>query len=335
MNINRVGLGTFPLAGVFSKVSKREAENIVRLFIKDGGYYIDTAPFYGFGKVESLLGKVLKEFKRSDFSIISKSGFVDVEKYNTKESLRKSNSYKDVVGEFNRSLERLKLDYIDIYMPHFVDSNTPIEETMKALTDLKKSGRIKHIGVSNVSDCDLEEYCRYGDVEYVQNRYSLINNSLSPELLTLMQRKKIKLIPYQVIERGLLTHRAVLGIKIRRNDFRNTKPEWKIEKRNFITNWVKDNFYSIAKEENVDIENLVIAHALSIPVTAFPIVGASSTEQVLVNLKSDKEKVSRKTVNTIDKLFNQLTKKIRDEYDQDVFEFMGLENKYYHPSGKI
>lgn len=335
MNKNRVGLGTFPLAGVFSKVSKSEAENIVRLFIKDGGYYIDTAPFYGFGKVEKLLGNVLKEFKRKEFSIITKSGFVDVEKYNTKELLRKSNSYKDVIKEFNRSLERLRLDYIDIYMPHFVDSNTPIEETMKALMDLKKSGKINHIGVSNVSDCDLEEYCKYGNVEYVQNRYSLINNSLSPELLKLMQRKNIKLIPYQVIERGLLTHKAVLGIKIRRNDFRNTKPEWKIEKRNFITNWVKDNFYSLAKAENVDIENLVIAHALSVPVTAFPIVGASSTEQVLVNLKSDKEKVSKRTVEKINDLFNKLADKIKDEYNQDVFEFMGLENKYYHPSGKL
>lgn len=335
MKKNRVGLGTFPLAGIFSKVSKREAENIVRLFLKDGGYYIDTAPFYGFGKVEKILGKVLKEFKRSDFSIITKSGFVDIENHNTKESLTRSNSYKNVLKEFGRSLDRLKLDYIDIYMPHFVDAKTPMEETMEAFMKLKKEGKIKHIGVSNVSDCDLAEYCKYGDVEYVQNRYSLINNSLSPELSEIMQRKKIKLIPYQVIERGLLTHRAVLGIKIRRSDFRNTKPEWQIEKRNYITNWVKDNFYSLAKAENVDIENLVIAHALSLPLTAFPIVGASTTEQVLVNLKSDKEKVSKSTVKKIDNLFISLAQKIKQEHNQDVFEFMGLENKYYHPSGKI
>lgn len=332
---NRVGLGTFPLAGVFSKISKRESEDIVRLFIKDGGYYIDTAPFYGFGKVEKILGNVLKEFNRKDYCIITKSGFVDVEKCNTKETLKKSNSYKDVKEELNRSLERLKLDYVDIYMPHFVDSNTPISETMRALNELKKEGKIKHIGVSNVSNCDLEEYCRYGEVEYVQNRYSLINNSLSPELLEIMNKKKVKLIPYQVIERGLLTHRAVLGISIRRNDFRNTKPEWQLEKRNYITNWVKENFYPLAKEENVDIENLVIAHALSLTVTAFPIVGASSTEQVLVNLKSDKEKVSKSTINNINKLFNDLSLKIKQEFNQEVYEFMGLENKYYHPSGKI
>lgn len=335
MKRNRVGLGTFPLASVFSKVSKREAEDIVRLFLKDGGYYIDTAPFYGFGKVEKILGGVLKEFNRKDFCIVTKSGFVDVEKCNTKETLKRSNSYKDVKEEFNRSLERLKLDYIDIYMPHFVDAKTPIKETMKALNELKKEGKIKHIGVSNVSNCDLEEYCKYGEIEYVQNRFSLINNSLSPELLKVMNKNNVKLIPYQVIERGLLTHRAVLGISIRRNDFRNTKPEWQIEKRNYITNWVKENFYSLAKEENVDIENLVIAHALAIPVTAFPIVGASSTEQVLVNLKSDKEKVGKKTLNNINQLFEALSVKIKQEFNQEVYEFMGLENKYYHPSGKI
>lgn len=335
MKRNRVGLGTFPLASVFSKVSKREAEDIVRLFLKDGGYYIDTAPFYGFGKVEKILGGVLKEFNRKDFCIITKSGFVDVEKCNTKETLKKSNSYKDVKEELNRSLERLKLDYVDIYMPHFVDAKTPIKETMKALNELKKEGKIKHIGVSNVSNCDLEEYCKYGEIEYVQNRFSLINNSLSPELLKVMNKNNVKLIPYQVIERGLLTHRAVLGISIRRNDFRNTKPEWQIEKRNYITNWVKENFYSLAKEENVDIENLVIAHALAIPVTAFPIVGASSTEQVLVNLKSDKEKVGKKTINNINQLFEALSVKIKQEFNQEIYEFMGLENKYYHPSGKI
>lgn len=335
MKRNRVGLGTFPLASVFSKVSKREAQDIVRLFLKDGGCYIDTAPFYGFGKVEKILGGVLKEFNRKDFCIITKSGFVDVEKYNTKETLKKSNSYKDVKEELNKSLERLKLDYIDIYMPHFVDAKTPIKETMKALNELKREGKIKHIGVSNVSNCDLEEYCKYGEIEYVQNRFSLINNSLSPELLKVMNKNNVKLIPYQVIERGLLTHRAVLGISIRRNDFRNTKPEWQIEKRNYITNWVKENFYPLAKEENVDIENLVIAHAIAHPVTAFPIVGASSTEQVLVNLKSDKERVGKKTINNINQLFDNLSIKIKQEFNQEVYEFMGLENKYYHPSGKI
>src|SRR5258708_1634180 len=106
---NRVGLGTYPLT-ISSKIPEEKACNLVREFIKKDGYYIDTAPLYGAGDAELILGKALKEFKRDDFFVASKCGYVVESR-----SVKKSSKYQDVIGECDRSLKRLGLDYLDLY----------------------------------------------------------------------------------------------------------------------------------------------------------------------------------------------------------------------------
>lgn len=177
---NRVGLGTFPLVGVFKEIDKESTKNIVRQFINEGGYYIDTAPNYGFGYMENLLGEVLKEFSREKYYLITKCGYIDVEG-KTFQTLVKSSKYEDVIRECDRSLKRLGLDFIDLYMVHNPDKNTPFDETMKALNKLKSQGKIGKIAVSNVSFDELQKFNEEGDIEYVENRFNLISRSLSPE----------------------------------------------------------------------------------------------------------------------------------------------------------
>src|SRR3989344_9210303 len=174
---NRVGLGTFPLAGVFSPVTKTKAKRVVQKFLDEGGYYIDTAPLYGFGEVEILLGDALKKYSRNQFYITTKCGYIDVEG-KTFQTIQKSGKYKDVVRECERSLKRLQLDYVDLYFVHSPDPDTPFDETMEALFKLQKDGKIKEIGVSNVNLEELKEYNKFGNVKYIQNRFSLINHSI-------------------------------------------------------------------------------------------------------------------------------------------------------------
>jgi aryl-alcohol dehydrogenase-like predicted oxidoreductase len=195
---NRVGLGTFPLASVFTKVTNKQAEEIVKAFIDEGGYYIDVAPIYGFGKVEQTLGKILKAIPRNQYFLMTKCGWVGIES----KKLAVSSKKEDILRECDNSLKRLSVDYIDLYFVHLPDPDTPFKETMKTLLKLKKKGKIRQIGVSNVSLCELKEYQKYGRVDYVQNRFSSINRSIDSDFAKYLLKERIGLIPYQVIERG-------------------------------------------------------------------------------------------------------------------------------------
>ena len=322
---NRIGLGTFPLAGVFSKVDKKEAERIIKTFIEKDGYYFDTAPMYGYGEVEKLLGKVLKSIPRRSYSIATKCGFIGIEDKN----LTISSKYDDVIKECEKSLKRLKVDFIDLYFVHVPDPETPFSETIKALTKLQKDGKIKEIGVSNVSLEELKEYNKTRKIKYVQNRFSLINKSIDKTFENYFLKHKISLIPYQIIERGQLSDKIVRGIDLRDGDLRYTKPDWKIRRLKVITQWVDSKLKPIAKESGIRTEHLAIAWALHQPYVNFVILGATSTKQLLDNLRANEVKLSGNILREIDKAYKELEKLIKTEYRQGVHIFRGLNEKFY------
>lgn len=326
---NRVGLGTFPLASVFSKISKDQAKDIVRNFIKQGGYYIDTAPMYGFGEVELLLGEVLKEFPRDSYYIITKCMYVDVEG-KTFQTIQKSGKYDDVIRECDRSLQRMGLDFIDLYFVHSPDPNTPFSETMNALRELKKQGKIKHIGVSNVDLAELKEFNKQGDVEFIQNRFSLINRSINQELADYLIQHNIGLIPYQVIDRGQLTGKVNEGIdQLKEGDLRIGRTDWEPEKLNVIADWVKENVTPIAQKLGITIGQLSVAWALHQPYLSFVIVGVTNPTYIPINLKADALRLTPEVLTEIDHAYAELEEMIKSQYGQSIREFRGLNEKYY------
>ncbi len=328
-NRNRVGLGTFPLASVFAKISKEEALDVVRKFISQGGYYIDTAPMYGFGEVENLLGEVLTEFSRDQYFIITKCMYVDVEG-KTFQTLQKSGKYDDVLRECDLSLKRLGIEYIDLYFTHSPDPNTPFSETMEALRELKRQGKIKHIGVSNVDLKELQEYNEQGDVEFIQNRFSLINRSINQELSDYLLQHNIGLIPYQVIDRGQLTGKVNEGVdQLKDGDLRIGRPDWDKEKINVIADWVKERISPIAKILGITIGQLSVAWALSQPYLSFVIVGVTNPSYIPINLASDKVIIPPEVLNEIDQAYFELEQKIQSDFGMTIREFRGLNEKYY------
>lgn len=322
---NKIGLGTFPLAGVFEQVNQVEAENIVRTFLDNGGYYIDTAPLYGFGEVEKLLGKVLGNVPRDDHYLITKCGKIGIEEKKPIESSK----YDDVIRECEKSLKRLEMDYIDLYQVHSPDLNTPFSETVEALTKLQEQGKIREIGVSNVLLEELKEYNRTGKIRSIENRFSLINRSIGKEFEQYLLENEISQIPYQVIERGQLTDKILQGIELREGDLRNSKPEWQPERLQAIVDWIKEKLNPIAQKMNVSLENLAISWALSQKFTDFVIVGATNTEELLVNMKSNEIVLGEDALKEIDRAYNELKEQIKEKYGKEVHEFRGLGEKYY------
>lgn len=325
---NRVGLGTFPLASVFNKIAKEKAKDIVRIFLNNDGYYIDTAPMYGFGEVELLLGEVLKEYERDKFYIITKCAYKDVEE-KTFKTIPRGASYEDVIRECDISLKRLRLDYIDLYFIHSPDPITPFEETMRALNYLKKQGKIKQIGVSNVDLKELKEYAKYGRVEFIQNRFSLINRSINPEFQKYIIKNNIGLIPYQVIDRGQLTGNLIEGMTLREGDLRVGRSDWLKDKQDVIANWSKNNLLPIAKRLGITLGQLSIAWALHQKYINFVIVGVTNPEYIPINLKANDIKLDQKTLNEINDAYKKLEQEVMQKYGQSIREFRGLNEKYY------
>lgn len=326
---NRVGLGTFPLAGVFSKISEDKAKDIVRQFINNGGYYIDTAPMYGFGEVEALLGEVLKNFPRDKFYLATKCGYIDVEG-KTFQTIQKSGKYDDVIRECDRSLKRLCLDYIDLYFMHSPDPETPVDETLKALTRLQEQGKIKEIGVSNVNLVELKEYNKTGKIKFIQNRFSLINRSIDKDLEQYLLNKGIKLVPYQVIDRGQLTGKVFEGVgKLRPGDLRIGRSDWLPDKVSVIADWVKDSLSPIAKRLGITLGQLSVAWALHQEYMGFVIVGVTNPEFIPINLKADSIKLTSDVLKEIDDAYSQLEAVIKEKYSQTIREFRGLNEKFY------
>ncbi len=322
---NRVGLGTYPLGGVFTPISKEEAKKIVKLFIDQGGYYIDTAPHYGFGAVETLLGEALRDYPREKYYIATKCGYVDVEG-KTFQTVQKSGKYVDVIAECEKSLKRLRVDYIDLYFVHSPDPNTPFDQTMSALIKLQKVGKIRGIGVSNVNIDELKKYNKSGKVTFVQNRFSLLNRSISREFEEYMIDNSIQLVPYQIIDRGQLTGKVLEGIgNLRDGDVRNYGSDWQPEKLEVISHWVQTSLSPIAKRLGITLGQMSIAWALRQKYVGFVIVGLTNPMYIDINSKANSITLSDETAKDIDAAYGELARTIQSQYKQSIREFRGLD----------
>lgn len=325
---NRVGLGTFPLAGVFTPIDKKSAASIIKSFIDNGGYYIDTAPMYGFGEIETLLGETLKSYPRDTYYMITKCGFIDVEG-KTFGTLQKSSKYNDVIRECEKSLKRLQTDYIDLYMVHSPDKNTPFDETMRALHKLRDEGKIKQIAVSNVNLEELKQYNKDKTISYVENRFSMISRSLEGSLDTYMKDNNIKLIPYHLLEIGLLTGIAFENYKLLKGDMRENLKYWDEKNQKVIFEWVRTKLAPIAKEVGSTIGQLNIAWALSRDFIDFVIVGTTREDYLKINLKANEIKLTDEVLNKIEKAYSDLINEVNTKFGQDMRTFRGLNEKFY------
>ncbi|MDR1766007.1 MAG: aldo/keto reductase [Lachnospiraceae bacterium] len=214
--VSRIGLGTWAIGGGPAwGGDKSEAASIdtIRRCPGLGVNLIDTAPGYNFGKSEEIVGKALAGMDRESVAVITKFGIVwkregalfnkvgDVQLY-------KNLSTQSILEEIDDSLARLGCGYIDIYMSHWQAVEpypTPIGETMELLGNLKAKGKIRGIGAANVTVSEVEEYVKYGQLDIVQAKYSVLDREVEKEMLPLCKEKGIVLQAYSPLEMGLLS----------------------------------------------------------------------------------------------------------------------------------
>lgn len=175
VDVSVLAVGTWAIGGVnYGPVDREESIQAIRTMIHNGVNLIDTAPCYGNGTAEKIVGEALREIPRDKVLISTKFGLV-TDAYSG--AYRKDASYKNVMREVESSLMNLQTDYIDFYFVHWPDANTPVDETMSALAVLKKQGKIRYVGVSNFTAEQIDQAREFLKIDVQQPPYSMVDQT--------------------------------------------------------------------------------------------------------------------------------------------------------------
>lgn len=202
VSVSALAVGTWAIGGQkYGQVNREDSIRAIRTMIDHGVNLVDTAPCYGNGASEKIVGEALKGIPRDKILISTKFGLI-TDVYSG--DYVKHASYKSVMREVESSLMNLETDYLDFYYVHWPDVLTPIDETMAALNTLKKQGKIRFIGVSNFSCEQIEAAEQYAQIDVQQPPYSMVNQKFT-DLMKWGYEKGIDSMTYGSLGSGILT----------------------------------------------------------------------------------------------------------------------------------
>ncbi len=219
IKLSCLGLGGEQLGGHgWGKVSDKQMIDVVHKALDLGITLFDTAPIYGLGHSEEVLGKALG-INRKNVIIATKAGL----RWRTGKHFEKSidSSPSNIEREIDLSLKRLRTDYIDLYQIHWHDPDTPLEETLVAMSKLKQAGKIRCIGCCNFTIEVLREAMKYEVIETAQIPYNLIDRTSENDILPFCRDKNIKVLTYSPLARGFLSGKYDADTVFSPNDNRN------------------------------------------------------------------------------------------------------------------
>lgn len=225
LKISRVTLGTWAIGGwMWGGSNDQKAIDTVITALEKGVTTIDTAPVYGFGKSEELVGKAVKEFgNRNDIQIATKAGL----QWNEEGEVTRNSTRERILKEIDDSLKRLQTDYIDIYQIHWPDTKTDFEETARTMNELLEEGKIRAIGVSNFSPKQMDEFRRYAPIHVCQPPYNLFERGIEKDVLPYCKDNNITLLTYGALCRGLLSGKMDEHTTFNKGDMRkNADPKF-------------------------------------------------------------------------------------------------------------
>ena len=223
LNVSRVALGTWAIGGwMWGGSDEAESAATIRAALEDGINVIDTAPAYGFGRSEEIVGKAIAEGSlRSRVIIATKAGL----DWHDGKVFRNA-SRKRIMREVEDSLRRLRTDHIDIYQVHWPDPLVPVAETAGAMHTLFKQGKIRAIGVSNFSVDQIEQFRHVAPLHVLQPPYNLFERDIEADLLPYCRNNKIATFGYGALCRGLLSGRITQDTTFNGDDLRRTDPKF-------------------------------------------------------------------------------------------------------------
>jgi methylglyoxal reductase len=291
-----VGLGAWVLGGgsVWGR-DTADAESVaaIQAALGEGINLIDTAPAYGFGRSEEVVGKAIRG-RRDKVVLATKCGlwwddtrgsfFCDFDGRPIYRSVR-----PDTMRiELENSLRRLGTDYIDLYQTHWPSippDQTPIAETMGCLMEMKRAGKIRAIGVCNVSPTELEENCARGEVATDQFRYSMLHRIPERDILPLCRQHGLGTLTYMSLESGLLTGKVGMDRTFSAGEFRSNdgwNPWYRLANRRRVLDLLA-GFAPLLAKHGCTTAQLVLAWTLAQPGVTHVLAGARTATQAREN----------------------------------------------------
>jgi aryl-alcohol dehydrogenase-like predicted oxidoreductase len=220
---SRIALGTWAIGGwMWGGTDERESIRTIHAALDKGINLIDTAPVYGFGVSEEIVGKAIEERGHREAVLIATK--VGLEWHNG--SVSRNSSRDRIRREVQDSLRRLRTDYIDIYQVHWPDLAVPIEETARTMQALFKEGLIRAIGVSNYSPEQMNRFMSVSELHTVQPPYNLFERQIDRDVLPYVREKNLSAFGYGPLCRGLLTGKMRPDTKFTGDDLRQSDPKF-------------------------------------------------------------------------------------------------------------
>jgi myo-inositol catabolism protein IolS len=294
--VNPIGLGTNAVGGhnLFPNLNEEAGRDLVRTGLANGINFLDTAFIYGPKRSEEIVGEVVKESgNRSEIVIATKAAH----KFVGKEVVF-DNSPAFLKQSVEESLKRLQTDYIDLFYIHFPDQDTPKDEAVGALKQLKDEGKIRAIGVSNFSIGQLKEANKDGYVDVYQGEYNLLSRDAEKELFPYVTDNGISFVPYFPLASGLLTGKYDKNTNLaekRGKFFQKEIFEQTLEK--------VEQIRKIANAKGAEVAHVILAWYLTREAIDVIIPGAKRAEQVLHNLKTLEVHLTDEEIQAVDRIF--------------------------------
>jgi aryl-alcohol dehydrogenase-like predicted oxidoreductase len=317
LKLSAITFGAWAAGGwMWGKTDRNEAVEAIRASYHEGVTSIDTAPIYGQGVSESIVGEAIKDFPRDKIQLLTKFGMrwdltkgnlafksknnqgedIDIYKYAGKES---------IMEECNNSLKRLGTDYIDLYQIHWPDTTTAIDETMEAITALIKQGKVRYAGVCNYNAEQMAEAEQ--SIHLVSNQipFSMVNRGIETNTLPWCVAHNKSILAYSPMEGGLLTGKMTPGYKFAAGDHRATNKfftDESITKTNSFLQKIK----SLADSKGATLAQLVLRWTLERRGITIALVGARNKDQAVQNAKAITVSLTPEEIDFINQQLPQL-----------------------------
>jgi len=284
----------------------------LRACLDHGINFIDTAPVYGFGRSEGIVGKAIQG-QRDKYVLATKCGLIwdrqagifhfysdenqltqtpskyAVYKYLNPDSIRK---------ELEQSLQRLRTDYIDLYQTHWQENTTPIQDTLAVLLQMKKEGKIRAIGVSNATIEQMKEY-GLDNLDSDQERFSILDQRFQVNgQLEFCKKNQIAFLAYSPLEQGLLTGKITPNYKFAAGDQRNDRPTFSAENRKRIQALLEP-IRPIAEIHHASLTQIVLAWTFHQPGLTHVLAGIRTSQQAAENAFAGQIQLSSAELHTI------------------------------------
>ena len=228
IQVTPVGLGTWAIGGwMWGGTDEAQSIDTIHRAIDKGIGLIDTAPVYGFGRSEEIVGKALADGRRDQVALATK---VALNWNDDQDKVWRDATASRIEREVEDSLKRLQTDRIDIYQVHWPDSRTPMEETARALENLYQAGKIRAIGVSNFTPSQMDELQKTVPLHSLQPPYNLFEREIEQEILPYCRENGIATITYGGLCRGLLTGKMREDTQFTGDDLRKNDPKFQGER---------------------------------------------------------------------------------------------------------